>query len=124
MAEEKIEKSEETQEKKGPMKFGPDDQLIVTREILNEVRQNIGPEWGRTDEQLLESIRRMSGRKVVLVDKVPEDDDIVVICAPEAVVPGSLKATCAECGTTVYHSRHAPAHARKICTRCGPRLGH
>jgi len=89
------------------------------------VREHLGLDKRRwTDQQVLAWAQHMSGREVVLVDEIPEDEEIVLICSPEPYVAGSLKAVCSECGTTVYHSRHAPPNARKICTRCGPRLGH
>jgi len=101
-----------------------DNRLIVTRAILDEARHHLGLDGKWSDEEALAWIRHTSGREVVLVETLPEDEEVVVLCAPEPVVAGSLKAECAECGATIYHSRNAPAHARKICTRCGPRLGH
>lgn len=101
-----------------------DNRLIVTRAIFEETRRHLGLDPRMPDQQVLDWMRRMSGREIHLVETLPEDEEVTVICSPVAVVPGSLKAECAECGTTIYHSRNAPPNSRKICTRCGPPLGH
>jgi hypothetical protein len=98
--------------------------MIVTRAILEETRQHLGLDERWTDEQALAWMRRMSGREIQLVETLPEDEEVVVLCSPVAVVAGSIKTECAECGTTIYYSQKSPAKAKKICTRCGPRLGH
>lgn len=113
-----------------PMKKEPeepkksDNQLLVTRAILDEVRQNLPFHRHYSDDQMLALMRERTGRPVKLVEEMPTDDDLVVICAPEPMVPDARRGTCGECGAPVYHSRHVPAAAKKVCTRCGPRLGH
>jgi hypothetical protein len=111
-------------EKSKEGKGASDNRLIVTRAIMDETRQHLGLDPRLSDQQVLEWMRRTSGREIVLVETVPDDEEVIVICSPVAVVPGSLMAQCAECGTTIFHSRNAPVNAKKICTRCGPRLGH
>jgi hypothetical protein len=101
-----------------------EDQILVTRAILHEVKANIRYGALLTDEQLLAWMQQMTGRPVKLVEEIPDDEDVVVICSPVPVVPGSRTGECSECGVTVYFSKNSPVNARKICTRCGPRLGH
>jgi hypothetical protein len=100
------------------------DRILVTRAILEEVKSFLGYARFYSDEQMLASLRQVTGRPVELVEEVPDDEEVVTICSLVPVVPGSLTAECSECGATVYHSRNAPQNSRKLCTRCGPRLGH
>ncbi len=113
------------EEKKPDKSTDKPDRLLVTRAILEEVKRSLGYPARYPDEPMLARMRQMIGRSIELVEELPEDDDeeIVVICALEPAVPGSLVDRCSQCGVTIYHSRNAPPNARKICTRCGPRLG-
>jgi formylmethanofuran dehydrogenase subunit E len=101
-----------------------DDQILVTRAILEDVKQHLNLHRTHTDEQMLAWMRQMTGRPVKLVEEMPTDDDLVVICSLVPVMPDSRLGKCGECGAPVYHSRHVPPEAKMICTRCGPRLGH
>lgn len=113
----------ESDKKDGKASDGPD-RMLVTRAILEEVKSFLGYAKYYTDEQMLASLRQVTGRPIELVEEVPDDEEIVTICSTVPVVPGSLTGTCSDCGATVYHSRNAPPNSRKLCTRCGPRLGH
>ncbi len=100
-----------------------DDRILVTRAILEEVKASLGYAVRYSDALMLSWMKQMTGRQIELVEELPKDDDIVTICSLIPVVPGSRMAECSECGATIYHSRNAPPTGRKICTRCGPRLG-
>src|SRR5436190_1893064 len=112
------------QEKKKESTEKEPDQILVTRAIMDEVKQYLRFGFAVTDEQVLARMQQMAGRPVKLVENIPDDEEVVVLCSLVPVVPGSIVTQCADCGATIYHSKNAPPNSRKICTRCGPRLGH